>query len=228
MADRTCSIDGCDSPVKARGWCNVHYQRWWKTADPETIPHYIRGRVGCAVDGCNGSHLARGWCNKHYNRWRVHGDPEAMLVSGYGQVGCKVDGCARSHFSRGFCSIHANRVARLGEPGPVELLQAAKGQARFLSEQGYWRVACPNEFASMRDHRGRTFEHRLVMAQHLGRPLRDFENVHHLNGDKGDNRIENLELWTMPPTCGQRPEDLARWVVENYPDLVRDAMTERV
>jgi len=44
------------------------------------------------------------------------------------------------------------------------------------------------------DKRGYVLEHRLIVAQSVGRCLLNSEVVHHINGDKGDNRLGNLEL----------------------------------
>jgi hypothetical protein len=48
----------------------------------------------------------------------------------------------------------------------------------------------------------------------LGRPLYSDENVHHKNGVRDDNRIENLELWSTLQPAGQRVTDKLQWAFE--------------
>ena len=67
---------------------------------------------------------------------------------------------------------------------------------RIIDGHGYvqlWKPEHPN--ANIGRTRAYVMEHRFVMAEHLGRPLKRYENVHHKNGNRQDNRLENLELW---------------------------------
>lgn len=52
------------------------------------------------------------------------------------------------------------------------------------------------------------------MQEHLGRALLPAENVHHINGLRQDNRLENLELWSTSQPCGQRVSDKLAWARE--------------
>jgi hypothetical protein len=64
---------------------------------------------------------------------------------------------------------------------------------KYVSKQGYIIVYNPNYTCDADRY---LLEHRVIMEQYIGRPLTEDEDVHHINGDRQDNRIENLQLLT--------------------------------
>jgi hypothetical protein len=103
---------------------------------------------------------------------------------------------------RGWCSMHWGRWRRHGDPNKTLHTR------RHVSPDGYVKV--PDASG-----RGRSIlEHRLVMEEHLGRQLTATENVHHINGNRQDNRIENLEIWSTRQPKGQRLEDKIEYALE--------------
>lgn len=82
---------------------------------------------------------------------------------------------------------------------------------RFV-QNGYVKVLNPDPNRTKNTRY--VYEHRLVMEQSLGRKLLPNENIHHINGDRSDNRLENLELWVTSQPSGQRVPDLIKWALE--------------
>jgi len=139
---------------------------------------------------------------------------------------CTVTGCAKRQHQNagGLCSAHKWRLKVYGALDAVTPRERRTVELRRAGRivNGYRLIYCPGHPEAVQSSAGsRTrgdlcwgFEHRVVMSNHLRRPLLPNETPHHRNGVKTDNRIENLELWVSSQPKGQRPEDLVEWAVE--------------
>jgi len=126
-------------------------------------------------------------------------------------VECSVFDCQRpKKYGDGYCGMHHSRMVRHGD-----IDRGIRGWT--LTSNGYRALHINGE---------QILEHRHVMEQTLGRKLTTAENVHHLNGDRLDNRIENLEIWSTRQPLGQRIPDKIEFAIEilrEYaPELLRE------
>lgn len=77
----------------------------------------------------------------------------------------------------------------------------------FINYHGHRMIFSPDQKLKHVTPRGMILEHVYVMCKHLNRELKTTENVHHINGDKLDNNLKNLELWDTSQPKGQRVQD---------------------
>jgi len=204
-----CEAPDCDRTIYARGHCARHYKQLLRHGEVQPD----RAAATCAVLECGRRAVTRGWCHGHYLRWSRTGDVQADVPLGRsGRRACTVAGCVRDVASRGLCEAHRQRLRSAGAVDGAAPLRAVAG--RGFVRHGYRNVPVPQNERWLTQGRTPEAEHRLVMARTLGRPLRRDESVHHRNGQRDDNRPENLELWSRFQPTGQRVEDKVQWALE--------------
>lgn len=157
----------------------------------------------CKVEGCNLKSICKEFCQKHYDFYRNKGTLSNNK--------CSVLNCGRGVHTKKMCGMHYFRMQKDGVVGSAQSKKAKNGEGTNV--KGYIRITVDGQIM---------FEHRHVMEQFLSRKLKKYETVHHKNGNRSDNRIENLELWSSLQPPGQRVQDKLEWayqIIKEYGQL---------
>ncbi len=163
-------------------------------------------------DGCEHVAWCKGWCNGHYQQSQRDMVMKPLKFRNEGKS-CSFDACKKPARDSGLCPGHKAQLRATGKLKPLGWWRVPEGHV-YKDSSGYIReIRRGHPNASTK---GYVPQHILVMSDHLGRRIATDlgENVHHINGVRDDNRLENLELWSSSQPKGQRVEDKTAWAIE--------------
>ena len=183
-------------PVYAKNFCNACYQRLKKE---EQIKSGIKCKK-CLIKPV----YAKNLCCACYSAIR-----NSKI---YLEKNC--ERCGNSGvFRKNRCkSCYHSRYLNKNTSYDIPIRKKSKNGQGTINSYGYKILTMKNPLNLSKT--GKIAEHIVVMSKFLKRPLFKHETVHHKNGIRNDNRIENLELWSVSHPKGQRVEDKIKWAKE--------------
>jgi len=69
--ERSCKVEGCKRPYRAKGYCNIHFRKWRRGEMPKK-PYY---RI-CSTENCRAETFKGGMCKQHYEAWIASKHPQ--------------------------------------------------------------------------------------------------------------------------------------------------------
>jgi len=223
---KVCGYPKCGRRVKARGYCNGHYQqiKGKKGLRPlqkkRGADGCYRGETLCSFTGCGHGAASWGLCDGHYQQAQSGGRLSPLQVI---REGCSITGCPAPHEGRGYCRKHYDKWRRYGDPlhqgrkdpSPIEdrgdhlaiplggkngkgLEALIDKEDRPLTEGKRWWAS--GEKKAEERYAMCKIDGRQVSMHRLllGLSCDDLRQGDHANGVRMDNRRENLRIVDFP------------------------------